>query len=139
MKVVNWQVYIKARKSEVYKYLTEDNLRERFWVEKSETNGHNVVFQFPNGVTTVCNFLSQTPDTQVKLTYFDTLVEFDLQELESGTVLKLSNTGISDTDYEEILAGWVSVLLSLKAAVQFNVDIRNHDARRCWDQRFVEN
>jgi hypothetical protein len=33
----------------------------------------------------------------------------------------------------------VSVLLALKAAVDFSVDLRNHDAGRTWCSGYVDN
>ena len=43
-------------------------------------------------------------------------------------------------DWEaENRAGWVSVLLTLKAAADFGVDLRNHDPTRTWDQDFADN
>jgi hypothetical protein len=38
-----------------------------------------------------------------------------------------------------VAAGWVSVLLALKAAVDFGVDLRNHDPERTWSTGFVDN
>jgi hypothetical protein len=42
-------------------------------------------------------------------------------------------------DRAEVVAGWVSGLLALKAAVDFGVDLRNHDPQRTWDAGFAEN
>jgi hypothetical protein len=36
-------------------------------------------------------------------------------------------------------AGWVSVLLGLKAAADHGVDLRNHDAARTWSQGYCDN
>jgi hypothetical protein len=36
------------------------------------------------------------------------------------------------------LAGWVSVLLALKAAVDFGVDLRNSDPARRWEDGYVD-
>jgi hypothetical protein len=38
-----------------------------------------------------------------------------------------------------VTAGWVSVLMQLKAAVQFHVDLRNHSRERSWEKGYVEN
>ena len=35
---------------------------------------------------------------------------------------------------DEEWPGWVSVLLELKAAADYNVDVRNHDVTRTWDR-----
>jgi hypothetical protein len=39
----------------------------------------------------------------------------------------------------EIRSGWISVLLLLKAAVDFGVDMRNHDPKRTWDHTYCDN
>ena len=56
-----------------------------------------------------------------------------------GTDLTLTDAGVSAEDRTEVIAGWISVLLALKAAVDFDIDLRNHDLNRTWDQGFVEN
>ena len=37
----------------------------------------------------------------------------------------------------QTVAGWVKVLMSPKAAVDFGVDLRNHDLDRTWDDGFL--
>jgi hypothetical protein len=41
--------------------------------------------------------------------------------------------------HTEVIAGWVSVLMCLKAAVDFGVDLRAHDPEKHWDNGYVEN
>ena len=50
---------------------------------------------------------------------------------------------MTNADYDpelrdELLPGWLNVLFPLKAAVDFGIDLRNHDPRRTWDQRYVD-
>ena len=47
-----------------------------------------------------------------------------------GTDLTLTETGVPSEWRKENLAGWVSVLLALKAAVDHGVDLRVHDTSR---------
>jgi hypothetical protein len=47
-----------------------------------------------------------------------------------GTDLRLTDAGVPDEDRTEVIAGWVSVLLALKAAIDIGVDLRNHDPER---------
>ncbi|MGH2524809.1 MAG: hypothetical protein ACRDH2_20060 [Anaerolineales bacterium] len=56
-----------------------------------------------------------------------------------GTDLTLTDAGVPAADRGEVIAGWVSVLLALKAAVDFGVDLRNHHPQRTWDEGFVDN
>jgi len=53
--------------------------------------------------------------------------------------LTLTDVGVLEGDRAEVSAGWVSVLMAFKAAVDFNVDLRNHDARRTWEEGYAEN
>jgi hypothetical protein len=46
---------------------------------------------------------------------------------------------IPDEWHAEVNAGWVSVLMALKAAADFRVDLRNHDTRRTWSQGYCDN
>jgi hypothetical protein len=39
----------------------------------------------------------------------------------------------------EMIAGWVSVLMAMKAAVDHNIDLRNHDKSRAWRSGFLDN
>jgi len=56
-----------------------------------------------------------------------------------GTDLTLTDEGVPPEDRCEVIAGWVSVLLALKAAVDFSVDLRNHGPARTWEQGFADN
>ncbi|MGH9769506.1 MAG: hypothetical protein ACREAB_18940 [Blastocatellia bacterium] len=51
----------------------------------------------------------------------------------------MTDEGAKASDRIEVIAGWVSVLMALKAAVDFGIDLRNHDPQRTWDEGFVEN
>ena len=39
----------------------------------------------------------------------------------------------------EMTAGWVSVLMTMKAALDFETDLRNHDIERTWIKGYVDN
>jgi hypothetical protein len=42
------------------------------------------------------------------------------------------------THTDRKLRGWIQVMLCLKAAVDHNVDLRNHDPSRTWATGFCE-
>jgi hypothetical protein len=68
------------------------------------------------------------------------VVAFELTgDGRGGTDLTLTDSGVDAAWYAETLAGWVSVLMALKAAVDFGVDPRNHDPERTWDQGYCDN
>jgi len=80
------------------------------------------------------------PDREFFIMYFDSKLEIMLDEDGSGgTYLSLVHHDISEKSFSEVNAGWVSVLLALKAAVDHGIDLRNHDHGRSWDQGFVDN
>ena len=51
----------------------------------------------------------------------------------------VAEIGTPVADRNENIAGWASVLLCLKAAVDHGVDLRNHDPQRAWANGYVEN
>ncbi len=55
-----------------------------------------------------------------------------------GTDLRLTDIGQQAEDRTELVAGWVSVLLALKASVDFSLDLRDHDHRTFWTGAYVE-
>lgn len=80
------------------------------------------------------------PPRRFAVRYLGSLATFELSDDgRGGTDLTLTDAGVADTDRVEVIAGWVSVLMALKAAVDFGVDLRNHDPGRTWDQGFVDN
>jgi hypothetical protein len=46
---------------------------------------------------------------------------------------------VKEEDKRQIAAGWVSWLMAMKAAVDFGVDLRNHDAERTWFDGYADN
>lgn len=85
--------------------------------------------------------LEQIPPHRYTVEYFGgSRVAFDVaSDGAGGTDLVLTESGISPDEWAENYAGWVSVLLSLKAAVDFEVDLRNHDPARSWKIGYVDN
>ena len=74
------------------------------------------------------------------LEYFGTNVQFLLKEDGGGgTDLSLLATHVDESIRWEMVAGWVSVLMAMKAAVDHGVDLRNHDASRSWSDGYADN
>jgi hypothetical protein len=64
---------------------------------------------------------------------------FDLSPAEDGgTDLLLTEEGVAGGSREDNRAGWVTVLLTLKAAVDFRVDLRSGDHGRTWQDGYVD-
>ena len=119
--------------------LATDAGRERFWVERSATDGDAIALTFANGERTVAKLIAREESRRLVFEYFGTRVEFTLApDGAGGTDLTLTNTDVPDDDYLEMLPGWLNVLLPLKGAVDFGVDLRNHDPDRSWEKRYVD-
>ncbi|MBD3649057.1 MAG: hypothetical protein HUJ31_16765 [Pseudomonadales bacterium] len=64
---------------------------------------------------------------------------FDLKEdRRGGTDLEPEHTGQQGKDWHESHAGWLNVLLPLKALLAYGVDLRNGDPERTWDRGYVD-
>jgi hypothetical protein len=85
--------------------------------------------------------LENKPPRTFKVEYYGgSITTFELSpDGSGGTDLRLTDQGVPAEDRTEVIAGWVSVLMALKASVDFGIDLRNHDPRRTWDDGFVEN
>jgi len=138
--LIRWRLHLDSSPVAIYEFLTTNEGRARFWAESAvEEEGH-INFRFPNGLEWRAKILQQQPPTHFSLNYFDSTSSFELNEDGAGgTDLVLIDDGVPLEYREEIIAGWVSVLMALKAAADFNIDLRNHDPDRTWDQGFCNN
>ena len=139
MHKINWKIHLKSSPQKVYEFLSTDSGREKFWAESCiEENGY-VHFKFINGQEYIAKILVNSPSF-FELEYCNSIVKFEMLPADmGGTDLILNNYGVSDEDYLDNYAGWLSVLFALKGAVDFGIDFRNHDPQRTWDNHFVEN
>jgi hypothetical protein len=121
----------------VYDFLATGPGRAAFWAESAPERDGHIEFEFPGGVAWRARILEAEPPRRFMVTYFgETTVAFDLENDGSGGCeLALADTA----DDPETLAGWVSVLLALKAAVDFGIDLRNHDPNRTWSSGYADN
>lgn len=55
-----------------------------------------------------------------------------------GTDLLLTHSGVPLDDWIEVHAGWLNVLLPLKAWVAHGIDLRNHVTHRTWDHSYAD-
>jgi uncharacterized protein YndB with AHSA1/START domain len=138
---VSWRVHLKTAPAAVYDVIATPSGRRRFWAESAEERDGAIEFRFSNGAVWRGRVLERDPPRRFAVEYFGgSRVEFDLvADGVGGTDLTLTETDVSPADWAENHAGWVSVLLALKAAADFGVDLRNHDPGRSWDAGFVDN
>jgi hypothetical protein len=125
----------------VFDMLATSDGRMRFWAESAEQSGKEIAFVFPDGSFHRGLVLEASPPSRFAIEYVGgTRTTFDLtSDGGGGTDLTLTDEDVRPEWFDETNAGWVSVLMALKAAVDYGVDLRNHDAERTWDQGFVDN
>ena len=138
---IKCRVRLRSSPKHVYTLLSTDQGRAKFWAESAVELDGNIFFVFPNGQTWDGRILEALPDSKYVIEYIGgTTASFELSgDLEYGTHLALCDSGVSQEDKEETYAGWVSVLMCLKAAADHGIDLRNHDPRLSWDWDFVDN
>jgi uncharacterized protein YndB with AHSA1/START domain len=138
---IRWRMHLTSTPEKVYRALATDNGRALFWAESAVEMEGEIHFQFPNGMTWRGAVVADHPPHRFALRYFGgSLASFELaDDGAGGTDLTLTDTGVPAPDRTEVIAGWVSVLMALKAAVDFSVDLRNHDPQRTWDQGYADN
>ena len=140
MNTVKWKIHLRSDPEAVFLFLTTAEGREKFWAEKAPERNGVIHFTFPNGESYDSKILRLHPGREFHIDYFNSYLKIILDPSENGgTDLTLINEGVGDSDYLETYAGWVSVLLNLKAVLDYEVDLRNHEKNRTWDQNFVDN
>jgi uncharacterized protein YndB with AHSA1/START domain len=137
--IIRWRLHLVAAPEQVYRFLATDEGRACFWAESALERGGVIEFIFPNGQTWAGRILEAAPSRRFSVEYLGSVATFELAEDGAGTDLTLTDAGVQPQDRGEVIAGWVSVLLALKAAIDFGVDLRTHDPDRTWDQGFAEN
>jgi hypothetical protein len=136
-----WRLHLKSAPDTVFLMLSTNEGRARFWAESAfETDG-DIEFRFPNGQCHRGRVIDQIRPTRFVVQYIGgSITTFDLEDDGSGgTVLMLRDCGVSEQERVEVTAGWVSVLMALKAAVDYGIDLRNHDERYSWERGYADN
>jgi uncharacterized protein YndB with AHSA1/START domain len=139
--IIRWRLHLRAPIEKVYQTISTDAGRASFWAESAVEYDGLIHFVFPNQATWEGRVLQAVPPHRYVVQYYgNSVTTFLLEEDgQGGTDLTLTDAGVPPADRVEVVAGWVSVLMALKAAVDFDVDLRNHDVERDWDHGYVEN
>jgi uncharacterized protein YndB with AHSA1/START domain len=138
-KTIIWRLHTAAPPERIWELLTTDRGRESFWAETSRSEGDRFILGFQMGVEGECRIVETVPASRFAFSYFGTHVLIELApDGEGGTDLALTNSEVPDEEYEDMLPGWLNVLLPLKAAADFGVDLRTHDPARTWRERYVD-
>jgi uncharacterized protein YndB with AHSA1/START domain len=136
---IRWRLHLASAPEAVWDLLATDHGRSRFWAESSSTDDARVTFHFPSGESTTGAVLEADRPRRFAVEYFGSAARFTLEaDGAGGTDLTLAQD-VREEWHAEVNAGWVSVLLALKAASDFEVDLRNHDPRRTWSQGYCDN
>jgi hypothetical protein len=137
---IKWKIHCVSPADKIFKLLNSNEGRKNFWAESAEEINGEIHFLFPNGETYISKIVMRIPNSEFSIIYFDTTVTFKLSKSKKpGTDLTLINNNVPAIEYEEIKAGWVSVLLALKAFADFGIDLRNHSKEKNWNTGFVDN
>jgi uncharacterized protein YndB with AHSA1/START domain len=138
---VRWRLHLASSPEAVYELVATDEGRARFWADSARERAEGVDFTFPDGTRWLGRVLEADPPRKFTVEYLGgSRASFELEpDGEGGTDLTLVDTGVRAEWESEVRPGWVSVLLALKAAADFGVDLRNHDAARTWAQGYCEN
>ena len=138
---IRWKLHLESSPQAVYQKLSTDEGRASFWAESAVEQDGMIHFVFPNQAEWKGKILENVPPERFQVEYYGgTIATFELDpDSSGGTDLTLTDQGIPENDRSEVLAGWVSVLMALKASVDFGIDLRNHNPKWTWDEGYVEN
>lgn len=129
---IYWKIHLRSSAKKAYNLLATDAGRVRFWAESAIEENGVIHFQFPNGIEWQGQIMIAEPCSRYEVEYIgNSLVSFNLKsDGHGGTDLSMIDMGVTEADRAEVTASWVSVLLALKAAADFQIDLRNHDPLR---------
>lgn len=135
---IRWRLHIPAPPIRVFEALTTDAERGRFWAETTERSDR-IHFRFRDGSTFEGRIRELRAPDLFACDYFGGIARFELaSDGAGGTDLLLIHTGVAIDDWQETHAGWLNVLLPLKAWVAFGIDLRNHDPTRTWEAGYAD-
>ena len=136
-----WRLHLKSAPDRVYEMLSTDDGRSKFWAESTNEHDGIIQFTFPGGYQWHGRILEADPPKRFSVEYVGgSITVFSLRDDgEGGTELLLTDDNIPQGHVHEVSAGWVSVLMALKGAVDFGVDLRNHHNQRTYLQGYADN
>jgi uncharacterized protein YndB with AHSA1/START domain len=136
---IRWRMHIPSPPERVFEALDTGAGRASFWAEAAPEQDGWIEFRFPNGESCRSRILERDPPRLLVLEYFGSPVRFELAaDARGGTDLLVIHEGVPLAEWNEVHAGWLNVLFPLKAWVAHGIDLRNHDARRSWDQGYAD-
>lgn len=135
-----WKLHFRAPPADVYQALSTDSGRRQYWAETADETDGDIHYVFLNGIENTGRILAAQPERRFRVTYFGWTVTFELAtDDDGGTDLTMTCEGVADEDRVEVIAGWISWLMAMKGAVDFGIDLRNHDPSRTWFSGYADN
>jgi len=137
---IKWKVHFASPQEKVFEALATDAGRASFWAESAPEENGQITFHFVDHAPVSGRVLDKTPPRSFAVEYFGSIVAFSLEaDASGGTDLTLVSTRVPEDSRVEVISGWVSVLMAMKAAVDHGVDLRNHDPSRSWSNGYADN
>jgi uncharacterized protein YndB with AHSA1/START domain len=137
---IRWKMHFASPPDKVFAAIATDSGRAQFWAESAPEADGRITFHILNYEPFSGRILRRNEPSLFAIEYFGTIVEFSLQDDgHGGTDLSLRATAVDESIRMEMAAGWVSVLMAMKAAVDHGIDLRNHDASRSWGDGYADN
>jgi uncharacterized protein YndB with AHSA1/START domain len=137
-RTIRWKVAFRSSPDRVYQALASEACRRSFWALEAAERDGAIAFRFPNGVIETSRIVAAQPPRLFEIVYSGAPTRFEIEPAGEGAVLTLTAEGAPSAEWEAVHAGWVAVLLALKAHVDFGIDLRNGDPACSWDAGFVD-
>jgi uncharacterized protein YndB with AHSA1/START domain len=134
-----WRLSLASSPEHVFTLLDTDAGRERFWALRSQSTADGFELEFPGDLLGHVTVLDREPPTRLRILYFGADADLVLTPSDGGGCIFEVTCRCDDVaEWMEFLPGWVSWLLTLKAAADFGVDLRNGKPGRTWNERYVD-
>jgi hypothetical protein len=124
--VIVWRLHLASPPALVYDFLGPDESHSYFWaVSESEPHLAHTDGSLWHNAT-----VEREPQRRLALHYVGgSVTTFDLvDDGDGGTFLQLTDMGAPAEDRTGVIAGWIALLLALKATVDFSANLGGHDA-----------
>lgn len=137
---IQWRVHLASPPEKVFAALNTERGRSSFWAAEAPEYHGVIHFKFSNGMSLESKVLEKQPPRLFAVEYFSgSRAEFQIiEDGAGGTDLTLTESRVPEENRLIHLSGWIPVLLALKAAVDFSVDLRNDDPERSWENGYVD-
>jgi uncharacterized protein YndB with AHSA1/START domain len=137
---IQWRIQLISPPEKVFAALATEQGRRAFWAAEAPEYEGAIHFKFANGMAFVSKVLERQTPSLFAIEYFGgSRAEFQIvDDGAGGTDLTMTESQVPEENRLIHLSGWIPVLLALKAAVDFSVDLRNNDPERTWEDGYVD-